>query len=83
MASVKFKEHALKELGEIDPAIGKRIVEKIVWLEQNFTAIVPERLHYDFRELYKLRVGDYRVIFSITRNVITVEKVKHRRDVYK
>ena len=83
MASVKFKEHASKELGEIDPAIGKRIVEKIVWLEQNFTAIVHERLHYEFRELCKLRVGDYRVVYSINGNVITIEKVRHRRDVYK
>ena len=83
MASVEFKKQALKELDKIDLAIGKRIIEKIFWLEQNFTSIVPERLRYEFRELYKIRVGDYRAVYSINGNVITIEKVRHRREVYK
>ena len=83
MASVEFKTSALKELGEIDSAIGKRIVEKIAWFEQNFDNISSERLHYNFRDTYKLRVGDYRVVYSINEDVITIEKIGHRRDVYK
>lgn len=82
MASVEFKAHALKELEELDPVIGKRIVEKISWLEQNFTAVTPQRLHYGFRELYKLRIGDYRAVYSIKGDIITIEKVRHRREVY-
>ena len=83
MASVEFKKHALKELEELDPAIGERIVEKIFWLEKNFDVLVPERLHHELRDLYKLRVGDYRAVYSIKGNVITIEKVRHRREVYK
>lgn len=83
MASVEFKEHALKELDELDSSIGERIVEKIYWLEKNFDVVVPERLHYGLRDLYKLRVGDYRAVYSVSGDIITIEKVRHRRDVYK
>lgn len=83
MASVEFKARALKELGELDSVIGKRIVEKIVWFEQNFDSIQSEKLHHDLRDFYKLRVGDYRVVYSIVGDVITIEKIRHRRDVYK
>jgi len=33
---------------------------------------------------YKLRVGDYRVIYSLdeTISVLWIEKVGHRRDIY-
>ncbi|MEI6707613.1 MAG: type II toxin-antitoxin system RelE/ParE family toxin [Methylococcales bacterium] len=36
-------------------------------------------------ELYRIRVGDYRVIYSIDNNVliITVVKIGHRKEIYK
>ena len=83
MASVEFKAHATKELDELDSDIAGRVVEKIYWLEKNFEILVPERLHYSLRDLYKLRVGDYRVVYSVAGDVITVVKIRHRRDIYK
>ena len=32
---------------------------------------------------YKLRVGDYRVLFSVNNNLITIWKVGHRKNIYK
>ena len=83
MASVKWSSDALRDIGEIDQNIGERIVEKIVWLERNFANIVPEPLRHDFKGLYKLRVGDYRAVYSIRGDIITVEMVRHRCDAYK
>jgi len=83
MVSVVFSPHALQELGKIDAVIGKRIVEKVVWLQQNFDSVIPKRLHFDLKELYKLRVGDCRVIYAISENGIAIKAVRHRREVYK
>lgn len=83
MVSIDIGEGALKDLREIDPVISKRIVAKIVWLEQNFASILPDRLHHELRELYKLRIGDYRAIYSVHHDHITIEAVRHRREVYK
>ena len=36
-------------------------------------------------ELYRIRVGDYRIIYSIDDNVliITIVKIGHRKEIYK
>lgn len=83
MVSVKWSDSVLQDLEGLDKIISKRIVEKVGWLEQNFIDITPERLHRDLRDLYKLRVGDYRAIYSVSRDLITIEAIGHRRDIYK
>jgi len=37
----------------------------------------------DARNLYRLRVGDYRVIFTLEGDTITVYDVGNRKDVYR
>jgi mRNA interferase RelE/StbE len=82
MVSIKWSADALEDLENIDTIVAQRIVEKVKWLEDNFHDIVPEKLHRDLRKLYKLRVGDYRVIYSVHEEVIIVQAVGHRKDVY-
>lgn len=83
MVSVKWSESALQDLDTLDRVIAKRVVEKVLWLGENFADITPERLHRDLRDLYKLRVGDYRTIYFLHSDHITIEAVGHRRDVYR
>ena len=83
MASVKWSEDALKDLGRIDFVIAQRIAAKVTWLVENFADIVPEKLHRDLAGLYKLRVGDYRVEYSVRGDFIIIEAVGHRRDIYR
>jgi len=83
MVRVKLSDDALDDLGKIDQIIARRIVAKMLWLEENFANMVPERLHYDLRDLYKLRVGDYRVVYLVRGDLIVVEAIEHRREIYK
>jgi len=83
MASVKWSADALKDLEKVDRIIAQRIIEKVVWLEENFAEIVPEKLHRELKDLYKLRAGDYRAVYSIYKDRITIEAVGHRRDIYR
>ncbi len=83
MVSIEFTVHALRDLQRLDPSISKRVIEKIYWLQQNFDVLLPAHLHHDRREQYKLRIGNYRAVYSINGNTITIETVDHRRDVYK
>ena len=38
-----------------------------------------------FKSLYRVRVGDYRIVYAIEDQIvtITVVRIKHRREVYK
>ena len=82
MAFVRWSKDALRDLEKLDTAIASRIVEKVVWLEGNFSNVLPEKLHGELKDWYKLRVGDYRVLYSMRGEEITVEAVGHRRDIY-
>ena len=83
MVSLKWSNDALEDLAHIDTVIAQRIVAKAQWLEKNFTDIMPEKLHRDLKGLYKLRVGDYRVVYSVCKDTLIAHSVGHRRDIYK
>jgi len=40
-------------------------------------------LEGEFEGSRKLRVGDYRIIFSIEKQIVFIERIGHRREVYK
>ena len=49
-------------MARLDKPVSQRIVERIRWLAANLEAIGSEPLADDLAGLYKLRVGDYRVL---------------------
>ena len=64
---------------------GPRIVRRIRWLAENLDMVRPVALKGDLTGLYKLRVGDYRIVYEVLHNkeVIVVHLIGHRRDVYR
>jgi mRNA interferase RelE/StbE len=82
--TVEYELEALISLEKLDPTISQRILNKINWLAENFELITPQPLTGDLVGLYKLRVGDYRVIYDFNNqdNVITIDKIGHRREIY-
>ncbi len=83
MVSVKWDKRAVDDLESIDFSIAKKIVAKVSWLAENYENIIPELLHYDLKGIYKLRVGDYRVLYKVLGEAIVIQMVDHRRHIYK
>lgn len=81
---VEFLDFATESLKKIDAGMQRRILKKIRWLCENFESITPVPLSANLNGLFKLRVGDYRVLYSFDDEIkiISVERVGHRRDVY-
>lgn len=75
---------ALQDLSKIDKTISKRIIDKLTWLSENIETITSLPLGGGLSGFYKLRIGDWRVIYDIDHDarVITVHKVGHRREIY-
>ncbi len=85
MYHVEFTPTATDDLACLNKPIAQRILTKIRWLAENFAALTPESLTGQWAGVYKLRVGDYRVLYTFdnTETGITVHFVRHRREVYK
>lgn len=41
-----------------------------------------ERLRRDLHGLWKLRVGDYRIVYQIDNGTVTVWGIRHRKNIY-
>jgi mRNA interferase RelE/StbE len=83
LPKVEWEKEALDDLHEIDGPIVKRILNKITWFARYFDNITPEPLSGDMSGLFKLRVGDWRVVYEVRKNVIVIKAVGHRREIYK
>jgi mRNA interferase RelE/StbE len=84
MYKVEFRPRAAQEFDSLDAVMAGRILKKLRWLAENFDSIKPEALVGPFSGLFKLRVGDYRIIYQANRerNVLTVRLLGHRREIY-
>ena len=83
--AIEFTLQAEEDLSRLDKTIAQYISNKIEWLSQNIENIIPAPLKGKFKGKYKLRVGDWRVVYSFEHStqIITVYSVRHRSEVYK
>jgi mRNA interferase RelE/StbE len=80
---IQFKSSAAKEFRKLAPEIKTRIRESIDTLKMEPRPIGVKKLAGE-TDLYRIRVGDYRVIYEIddTEQIVLVTRVRHRREVY-
>jgi len=73
---------AQKQLGKLPNAIATRIEDKLMELEQDPRPPGCKKLKG--RDAWRIRIGDYRVIYEINdgRLIVTVITIGHRREVY-
>lgn len=81
-SSVNHKKSVVRDLKNLDKGEAKRVVEKLErGLKKDPDA--GEQLKGKFAGLSRLRVGDYRVIYTRTKNGVLILLIAHRKDVYK
>jgi len=80
---ILIKESAVKELENIPKKDLKRIIKRIQSLAQNPRPHGSQKLSTQDR--YRIRQGEYRIIYSIQEEEFTVHiyKVGHRREIYR
>jgi mRNA interferase RelE/StbE len=81
--SVVVKRSAAKAIEALPGDAQIRVVEAIGRLAEDPRPRGCEKL--SARERYRIRVGDYRVVYGVDDAIVTVivVKVGHRRDVYR
>ena len=85
MYKVQFSKQAGKDLRNLPKTVIKRVIIASEGLAKNPQPNGCKKLRGTKENLYRVRVGDYRIIYVIeeTIRIVTVRNVRHRKDVYR
>lgn len=87
---VEIQESAKRELKKLPKSIAGRILEKIIKLGDEPRPNGCKKLksfdlpNNPYKDLYRIRVGDYRAVYAIEDDIliVIVVKIANRKEVY-
>jgi mRNA interferase RelE/StbE len=81
---IEWKPSAAKELKRLPRDVIARIIAAVETLASNAYPQGVVQLKGS-QHTYRIRIGDYRVIYTVDDDVLRIEivRVRHRRDVYR
>lgn len=81
---LKYSKNAAKEISKLDNLVKRKIKEAIE------TKLLTEPLanslklqDFEVKGARRLRVGNYRVIFYLDKNILEILRIGHRKEIYK
>ena len=77
---VEYAALAVENLRVLPKTVASQIVRKIARLEHGLHGNIKRIRQADFG--YRLRMGDYRILFDIEDDTIVIQKIGHRKDIY-
>ena len=83
MYHLKIKERAQKDIKKLAPSYRTRIVQLVRFLADDPRPVHSGKLTN--REEWRLRFGDYRILYVIDdkNRIVTIVRVKHRKEAYR
>ena len=81
MHKISWEKRALDELYSLEEWLAKRILKKIEELKKNPFSQDIKKLKG--QEKFRLRIGNYRIIFEMQKNLIKILMVGNRKNIYK
>ncbi len=77
---IKYAVAVVKELEKMSPDIARRIRSKVERMSDGLSGDVKRLTNYSPE--YRLRVGDWRILFNVVQDTVMIEHVSHRSDAY-
>jgi len=82
MTELHFTRRAARDIRKVSPEIRRKLEIALDQLIDDPRTGDP--LHGDWEGYWKLRVGDYRIIYRVVgTHVVEVQYVRHRREAYR
>ena len=81
----RITDEAVADLARLDRSVAQRILARIRWFADNFESVRHESLSGDLAGTFKLRVGDYRVLYTVDHGPreTVIRAIQHRSEVYR
>jgi mRNA interferase RelE/StbE len=81
---VLFTKEAYKDIEKIDTTVKKQLHKKILYFKDlDDIRVIAKNLHNTDLGEYRLRVGNFRMLFDLDKHTVIVLRVQHRKDVYR
>ena len=82
---VEFSKAGERDLSALDKPVRREIIDRLEWLAENFESTTPLPLHGQWKGFFKLRIGDWRIIymFDASNKLISVRAIDHRSKIYR
>lgn len=82
---IKITREAETDFSCLDSLIQNRVTRKIYWLRDNFENVIPMPLSEAWRDYFKLRVGDWRIIYQPDYSLksLIIYRIERRDKIYK
>jgi mRNA interferase RelE/StbE len=77
---IEFKPRAVKDMKSFTPEDRRRIMSKIEGLQNDLSGDVKRLTN--FTPEYRLRVGNYRILFETEGDKVLIYRIRHRKDAY-
>ena len=84
MFKITFKKSAVKEIQKLPSSVIKKIAPAIDALSLNPRPLGAKKLSAQKENIWRIRIGDYRVVYMIEDviRIVEIRKVGHRKDIH-
>ena len=80
MFQIFYSETAQEDLANLPPKHAAQIVKKIGRLQSGLHGDIKRLQNHDIA--YRLRMGDFRILFDVDKDVIIIQRIKNRKEAY-
>ncbi len=80
--NIEYDPKALRQLKKLDKSVATLLLDGIEEFASNPVLTKIKKLKTPFDGAYRLRIGDYRVVFYQEDDLMLISKIAHRKDVY-
>lgn len=80
---IQYSSKSVKYLGKLAKNVRVNITNKIDTLAENPSELANNITKLQgFKDLYRLRVGNYRIIYTNKMTILYIETIGHRGNIY-
>ena len=81
---IAIAKKAFKELAALPIKVNLQIIEAIDDLKENPRPVGCKKLKGESEDIWRIRVGDYRVLYFIDDpiRIVEIRRIGHRKDIY-
>ncbi len=85
MYKIEIDQSAEKELAALPKETLRKVVRVINGLEKEPRPSGVKKLKASDENLYRIRSGDYRIVYAIAEEIkiVNIRRIRHRKDVYR